>query len=77
MKSKMWFLFAVGSKEIQKARGLNKKVAILGYVEEYVDVFVNILLDIKWRGLKANYIELGLIMFVKFLCYVLTIKDTN
>ena len=43
MKSKMQFLFAAGSKEIKKAKGLNKNVAILGYVEEQVDIFVNIL----------------------------------
>ena len=32
--------------------------------------------DIKWEELKVNYIELELMMFLRFHCLVLMIKDT-
>ena len=32
--------------------------------------------DIRWKKIQGNFIELELMMFLKFLCVVLMVKDT-
>ena len=38
---------------------------------------IKILLDIKWKEFKVNYIELGPTMLIKFLCIVLMLKGND
>ena len=73
LKSKMYSLISVDDKEVIKAKGVNKKIRH----KEFVDVLFNkkvIRYNMK-RIQSKLHIELELIMFVRFHCLVLMIKD--
>ena len=64
LKSKMYSLISVDDEEVTNAKGVNKNIRR----QEFVDVLFN------KKEFKVNCIELEL-MFVKFHCLVLMIKD--
>ena len=77
LKSKMYSLIDVDGKENKKAKVVNKTVVTNMRHKEFVDVLFNKKWwDIRQKEFKVNCIELELIMFVKFLCFVFMIKDT-
>ena len=77
LKSKMYSLIVESSEEIKKAKGFNKNVVKnIGIKNMLMFWLMKKWWDIKWKEFEANYIELELMMFVKFLCVVLMIKDT-
>ena len=77
LKSKMYSLIDVDGKENKKAKVVNKTVVTNMRHKEFVDVLFNKKWwDIRLKEFKVNCIELELIMFVKFLCFVFMIKDT-
>ena len=57
------------SEQINRAKGVNKNVLKNLIHKKYIDVLFN--------DKKNCHIALGLIIFVKLLCLVLMIKDTN
>ena len=77
LKSKMYSLIVESSKEIKKAKGVNKNVVKnIGIKNMLMFWLIKKWWAVKWKEFKANYIELELMMFEKFLCLVLVIKDT-
>ena len=72
----MYSLVNVDGVENKKAKGLNKTVAKNTRHKEFADVLFNEKTGKTHNQKKANYIELELMMFAKFLCLVLMIKDT-
>ena len=59
LKLRMYSLIDTDGEEVAKAKGMNK----------------NIVEKIRHKKFKVNYIELELLMFVRFHCLVLMIKD--
>ena len=76
LKSKMYILIDVNGEEIKIAKGVNKNVENTRH-KEFVDALFNKnWQDTEWNKFKVNYIKFELMMFAKFLCLVLMIKDT-
>ena len=67
LKSKMCSLVSVDHEEVTKAKGVNKKIKY----KEFVDVLFNK----KEIRQEVNSIKLELMIFVRFHCLVLMIKD--
>ena len=77
LKSKMYSIVTVDNKEIKKAKGVNKNVVKNRKHKEIGDVLLNKkMMRHKMKRIQKNYIELELMMFVKFFCPILMIKDT-
>ena len=77
LKSKMYYLVDVDGRGIKKAKGVNRGVVMGIMHKEFVGVlFGGEWWDIKWKELEVNYIELELMIFPKFHCLVLMIKDS-
>ena len=78
--SKMYCFVSVDGKENKKAKAVIKNVVKNTRHKELVDVLFNKKImrhNMKrWKDFKVNCIELELMMFVKFLCLLLMIKDT-
>ena len=72
----MYILIDVNDEEIKIAKGVNKNVENTRH-KEFVDALFNKnWQDTEWNKFKVNYIKFELMMFAKFLCLVLMIKDT-
>ena len=78
--SKMYSFVSVDGKENKKAKAVIKNVVKITRHKELVDVLFNKKImrhNMKrWKEFKVSCIELELMMFVKFLCLLLMIKDT-
>ena len=74
LKSNMYFLVSVDGKEDTKAKGVNKNVVNRSAFKEFADVLFN--KKIMGKEFNVNCIELELLMFLKFICLDLMIKDT-
>ena len=73
LKSKMYSLVTMNNEEIEKAKGVNKNV-VKNAKNLLRFCLIKKLLDIKWKELKVNSIELEVMMFVKFYWLVLKKK---
>ena len=73
----MYSLIAVDNKEIKKAKGGNKNVVKNTRRKEFVDVLFNKkMMRHRMKRIQSKLHRIGTYDVVKFLCLVLTIKDT-
>ena len=66
------------SEEVKQTKGVNKNVVKKIRYKEFADVLFNkkmIRHNMNIKEFTVNYIELELMMFVKFHCLLLMIKD--
>ena len=76
LKSKLCSLVIEDNEKIKKAKGVNKSIIKNKRHREYIDVLFNKKMTRhKIKEFKVNYVKLKLVMFIKFLCLVLMIKD--
>ena len=77
LKSNMYSLVNVGAKENKKAKGFNKGVASsIRHKKLLMFYLVGKWRDTERKNLKVDCIELELMMFVRFKCLVMMIRDT-
>ena len=77
-KSKMNLLIALVGEEIKKAKGVNKNVVKIGNIKYFFEVLFNKqVIRHKIKKFNVNYTYLELIMFIKVIHLLFTIKDTN
>ena len=68
----MYSLISVNDEEVTKAKGVNKKIKH----KEFVNVLFNRkVITHNMKRIQVNYIDLGFMMFVRFHCLALMIKD--
>ena len=70
LKSKMYSLISVDDREVNKGKGINKKLRH----QEYVDVLFNKKV-VRHSKYKVNYMRLIFMMFLRFHKVVLMIKE--
>ena len=76
LKSKLCSLVTEDNEKIKKAKGVNKSIIKNKRHREYINVLFNKKMTRhKIKEFKVNYMKLKLVMFIKFLCLVLMIKD--
>ena len=71
----MYSLVAIDGREVKKAKKVNKNVVKSIRHEEFVDSLFNTKI-MRHKEFKANCIKLELMLFVRFLCLPLMMKDT-
>ena len=71
LKSKMYSLISVDDEETTKAKGVNKKTKH----KELAVLFNKKVIRHNMKRIQVNCIRLELMMFVRFHCLVLMIKD--
>ena len=72
LKSKMYLLISVDDEEVTKAKGVNKKIRH----KEFVDVLFNKkVIRHNMKRIQSKLHRIELMMFVRFDCLVLIIKD--
>ena len=74
LKNKMYSLISVDDEEVNKAKVVNKKIKH----KEFADVlFKKEVVRYNMKRIQNKFMSLELMMFTKFYCLVLMIKDTN
>ena len=74
LKNKMYSLISVDDEEVNKAKVVNKKIKH----KEFADVlFKKEVVRYNMKRIQNKFMSLVLMMFTKFYCLVLMIKDTN
>ena len=77
LKPKMYPLITVNSEDVRKAKGFNKNVVRNIGHEEYINVLFNKkMMRHKMKRIQSKLHRTGTYDSVKFLCFVLMIKDT-
>ena len=77
LKPKMYPLITVDSEDVRKTKGFDKNVVRNIGHEEYINVLFNKkMMRHKMKRIQSKLHRIGTYDSVKFLCFVLMIKDT-